>query len=112
MRSTDPADDVDDGRYHEAEVRYGHTSWLSHSEMKILADSGVNIKITLVNNCEDDSPLEVGGMTFTLLLVASNGKHILGCESHTLGGCVAILRAKNNEVGGSWEGILEGEILW
>ena len=101
----------DDG-HANGERFLGITHWLSHTEMKFLADSGVSRAISPMNNMDDDSPLETGGMTFRLCLVARNRTEILHIDSPSLGGCVSKLREKNSEEGGPWEGILEGEMSY
>ena len=65
----------DDG-HANGERFLGITHWLSHTEMKLLADSGVSMAISPMNNMDDDSPLETGGMTFRLCLVARNRTEI------------------------------------
>ncbi len=95
-----------------SERHLGVTHWLSHTEMKLLADSGVSLAISATNNLGDDSPITPGGMTFRLHLVARNGREILHIDSFSLGGCVAKLREENSTRGGDWEGIMDGEMLY
>ena len=95
-----------------SERHLGVTHWLSHTEMKLLADSGVSLAISDTNNLGDDSPITPGGMTFRLHLVARNGREILHIDSFSLGGCVAKLREENSTRGGDWEGIMDGEMLY
>jgi len=111
FKSTEADFSRDDG-YAASERYLGITHWLSHTEMKLLADSGVSIAISPLNNNHDESPLVTGGMTFRLCLVSRNRTKILHIDSHSLGGCVAKLRQKNSERGGPWEGVLEGEMSY